>query len=273
MMRRSLIPLALIAGLVLPAGAGATTVTARGGGVTASVTYTGRIPDFHGLRLRIARGARTLYSGAIRDKACGAHCWPQTGPGHPAVRLADLGNGRGDDVLLGLYTGGAHCCSVLQVFRPSGGRYVRAARHDFGDPGYRLERLGGAPRFVTADDTFAYAFTDYAASGMPVQVLRLHGGKFVDVTARYPALVRRDAARWLRAFRRQASSGYRDSVGVLGAWVADEANLGRYRHAIAYARAQARAGHLHSGLGASLSGAKFVAALAKLLARDGYPTS
>lgn len=280
-MRRALIPLALAAGLILPATAVAGTssggsATAHGGGVTATVTYTGKVPNFRHLRLKIAKRGRTLYSGAIHDKACGSQCWPMSGTGQPTVRLANLDRTGVDDVLLNLFTGGAHCCSVLQLFRPSaamGGRYVLSARYDFGDPGYRLEWLGGAPRFVTADDGFAYAFTDYAASGMPVQVLRLEGVRFVDVTAKYPALVRRDAARWLRAYRKQASSGYQDSVGVMAAWVADEANLGRYRQAIAYAKAQAKVGHLHSGLGTNMGGMRFVHSLEKLLAREKYPLS
>lgn len=281
MLRRTLTPLALIAGLILPASAAAATTssgsaTAHGGGITATVTYTGRIPNFHHLHLKIVKRGRTLYSGAIHDKACGSQCWPMSGTSQPTVRLANLDGTGLDDVLLNLYTGGAHCCSVLQVFRPSaamGGRYVLATRHDFGDPGYRLEWLGGAPRFVTANDVFAYAFTDFAASGMPVQVLQLKGVRFVDATAKYPALVRRDAARWMKAYRKQASSGYQDSVGVMAAWVADEANLGRYRSAIAYAKSQAKAGHLHSGLGKNLGGMKFIAALEKLLAQAGYPTS
>jgi hypothetical protein len=280
-LRRTLIPLAMIAGLILPASAAAGTsaggsATAHGGGLVATVTYSGKIPNFHDMHLKIVKHHRTLYSGAIRDKACGSRCWPLSGTGQPTVRLANLDRTGVDDVLLNLYTGGAHCCSVLQVFRPSAamnGRYVLATRYDFGDPGYRLQWLGGAPRFVTADDSFAYAFTDYAASGMPVKVLALKGVRFVDVTAKYPALVRSDAAKWMKAYRKQASSHYQDSVGVMAAWVADEANLGRYSQAIAYAKAQAKAGHLHSGLGRNMGGKRFVAALQKLLKRDGYPVS
>jgi len=43
---------------------------------------------------------------------------------------------------------------------------------NFGDPGVKMDSIGadGAVDFVSANDAFAYAFTDYAASGVPIQI-------------------------------------------------------------------------------------------------------
>jgi hypothetical protein len=186
------------------------------------------------------------------------------------VQIADVQNDGAADVLLNLYTGGAHCCSVAEVFAPSaalGGRYVPAASHDFGDPGYDLRSLGGARSFVTGDDSFAYAFTDFAASGLPLQILQISDGRFADVTSRFPALVRTDAARWLHAYTRARGV---DDVGLAAAWAADECRLGRSAQALDYLRAQARAGRLRSSLGAAYSGDRFITRLRRLLRRDGY---
>ena len=123
---------------------------------------------------------------------------------------------------------------------------------------------------VTADDTFAYAFTDYAASGLPLKILRLRGAGFVDVTRQYPSMLASDASRWLQAFRSMAPQHYDDSVGLIAAWAADEYLLGRAAQANAFVSQQAAAGHLHSLLAPSLTGRAFVGQLEKFLTSHHY---
>ena len=278
MLRRALLSLALVAGMSSAAVTGAQaaaspprSVSAASGGLTATLSYRGAVPSFRDLRLTIARGATTLYRAPVSYRACGRRCWPVSGSTATSpVQITDVQNDGAADVLLNLYSGGAHCCSIAEVFSPRaapGGRYVLAAAHDFGDPGYRLRTLGGRESFVTGDDSFAYAFTDYAASGLPLQILRLTDGRFADVTSQFPALVRRDATRWLTAYVRARG---RDDVGVAAAWAADECRLGRSAPAFAYLRAQARAGRLQSGFGRAYSGTRFIARLRTQLRRDGY---
>jgi hypothetical protein len=270
MLRRTLIPIALAAGLLLPATASAKQVVVHHDGRTAVVSYTGSPPSYRNLELVITRGPYTVYRGRLSARQCGHECWPQIGTTQKVVQFAGLDGPGSADVVVNLYTGGAHCCSIAEVFRPSAalnGDYVLAATHDFGDPGDRLQRLDGRLVFVTGDDSFAYAFTDFADSGLPLQIRRLSGVTFRDVTAEYPALVRRDAARWLTAYHRAKRS---NDVGLIAAWAADEATLGHWPSAHAYLVAQARAGHLNSGFGASESGMRFIAKLHALLRRDRY---
>jgi len=72
------------------------------------------------------------------------------------------------------------------------------------------------------------------------------------------------------AFDSMSRGGYTDSVGVIAAWAADEALLGRERSADRFLQGQAKAGHLNSPLYPHQGGEKFIAALDRLLEKDGY---
>ena len=275
-MRRILIIcLVLGASALLAPAALATTQTATGGAVTATFSFTGTFPSFSGLHLTIAQSGSVLYDQPVTSRACGSICAPQaTGARASSVHVIDLDGIGQPNVVLDLYTGGAHCCSVEEVFTfdPGSMTYAETERN-FGDPGARIEDLkhDGHFEFVTADDGFAYAFTDFAASGLPLQIFTFTGSRFQDVTGHYPALIRKDAATWLKAFKGMARGHYSDSVGIIAAWAADEYRLGKSAAANRYLHQQAKAGHLRSPLGASVAqGQKFVTRLQKFLRRHGY---
>ncbi len=275
MLRKTLIPLALAAGLVIPATAGAKTYTATDRSLSASISTHGTLTRPAAPTLTIseqgAGGTTTLFKGAVSNRACGTGCIVSTAPADPPLRFAALDGAGSADLLVNLYSGGANCCTVLDLFRPSAalnGQYVLSASHNFAYDGYRLETIASHELFVTADPSFSTVFTDFASSGLPLQILRLSGVKFIDVTSRYPRLVRRDAARWLRAYRR--ARGHND-VGLIAPWAADEARLGRWRAAHAYLVSQARAGRLRSTLFPhASSGTRFIGQLQALLRRRGY---
>ena len=214
-----------------------------------------------------------MYDAAVTDSACGTGCGPGAQSG-TSVHVLDLAHNGTRDVVLDLYSGGAHCCTIEQVFAPrADGSYAKVAEHNFRDPGDRILDLNhnGRFEFLTADDRFAYAFTDFAASGLPVQVLSFSGGRFHDVTRQYRHRVARDGDRWLGAFRSQAAKHFADTTGYIAAWAADEDLLGKHVAVDRYLNAQARAGHLNQLLGAQMpSGRQFVAALHRFLHRLGY---
>ncbi len=275
-MRRLLITALVLGASALAAPVAlATTQTASSGAVTATFTFSGQFPTFSGLHLSIAQSGTVLYDQPVSSHWCGDLCGPlATSPKAPSVHVIDLDATGQPNVLLGLYTGGAHCCAVEQVFTfdPGTMTYARV-EHLFGNAFPRTEDLGhdGQFEFVAADDAFAYAFTDFAASGMPLQILTFTGSRFSDVTGRYPALIRKDATRWLKAFNGERRDHYSDSVGLIAAWAADEYRLGKVAAANRFLHQQARAGHLNSPLGASVAqGQKFVSRLQKFLRRHGY---
>lgn len=272
-MRRALTILAVTGACLTAAPAAiATTETASAGNVTATFTFQGKLPRFHGLRLTIARGGAAVYDQPVVASFCGNLCWP--GPsvsGRSAVQVVDLEHTGEPDVVLDLYSGGAHCCNQVQIFSfdAASSRYVETERV-FGDPVARIVDLAhdGRFEFVTADDSFAYRFTDFGASGLPIEILSFAGGHFTDVTRSYPSLVAKNAALYLRAFKGMAKEHYPDSVGVIAAWAADEDLLGHSKLVSRYLRAQAAAGHLNAPFMAG--GTKFIANLQKFLRRQGY---
>jgi hypothetical protein len=275
-MRRIFVTALVLASSALLAPAAlASTQTASAGAVTATFTFGGKYPNYTGLHLTIAQSGSVLYDQPVSSKTCGKFCAPgATGSKASSVHIIDLDHTGQPNVVLDLYSGGAHCCSIEQVFTfdPGAMTYTKTERN-FGDPGDRIEDLNhdGHFEFVTADDAFAYTFTDFAASGLPLQILSFTGSRFADVTGSYPALIRKDAAFWLKTFKGMARQHYQDSVGVIAAWAADEYRLGKSAAANRYLSQQAKAGHLKSPLGRSVAqGQRFVVALKKFLRRHGY---
>jgi hypothetical protein len=272
-MRRTLAIL-LVTTLCLIAApvAQATTQTSSAGNVSATFTFHGKLPHFRGLHLTISRNGAVVYNQPVVAKFCGKLCWP--GPAvtrRSSVQAVDL-EGNGDpDVVLDLYSGGAHCCTVVQIFSfdPATATYVKTERV-FGDPDAKVVDLShdGHLEFLTADDSFAYRFTDFAASGLPIEIFTFANRQFTDVTRSYPTLIAKDAALWLRAFKAQAKQHYPDSVGVIAAWAADEDRLGHTKLVTRFLHQQAAAGHLNAPFAAT--GSKFVAKLQKFLRRRGY---
>jgi hypothetical protein len=275
MMRRTVIAIAVMASLVVPSTALAASSTAAGRGVTAKLSWSGKYGMEHGIALQISSGGTVLYRKPISSPSCGMYCNVAVYGTHAPVHVVALdGPSAAPNVLVDLFTGGAHCCSVAQVFSESTAGTWSEVEHNFGDPGYRVATVGtgtsAAKVFITADDSFAYAFTDYADSGLPLQILSLQNGRFVDVTSQYRSLIKADAARWLRAYKSMAPK-FADSVGVIAPWVADEARLGNASQAFDYLRQQASLGHLNGGpYPVTKGGTAYVAHLRRLLVKDGY---
>ncbi|HEY7574210.1 MAG TPA: hypothetical protein VIB08_03555 [Thermoanaerobaculia bacterium] len=152
---------------------------------------------------------------------------PDRGP----LAAEDLdGNGE-PEVLLDLYSGGAHCCSSTRIyFRSGNGRYAMLS-HDWGNAGYRLEDFDRDRKleFLSADDAFSYAFTSYAASRRPPRIWRFEDGRLADVTRRHPKILEEDAASCWKAFAELSPKDPTgdDVRGLAGAYVADQCLLDR----------------------------------------------
>jgi hypothetical protein len=219
--RRELILPLVVLSLAAAGSSGAASrdvIHAARGQVRAELTWTKVRVDFRHVEIRIqkpgVRYVRRLGTWYVQ---------------RPTLHLRDLDADGEPEVWVDTYTGGAHCCWVSWIFRFADrrGSYVGAA-HTWGNVAYRLENVDrtGPPEFVTSDDRFAYVFTSFAASVFPRRIWRLEGGRLVDVTKSLPTLVERDRAKLWKAYlslRRERL----DVRGVLAAWMADEALLGR----------------------------------------------
>ncbi|HET6508536.1 MAG TPA: hypothetical protein VFG42_17220 [Baekduia sp.] len=258
--------LAVVAALVLAAPAAAETQTASLGAVSATFSYT-KVDDFQysGMDVQITRAGAVAYTGVASGPGCAPpYCAPGGAVGGSALRVADLDGDGEPEVLVDLYTGGAHCCTIAEIFRWTGSTYATTTR-DFADFGYTLN--GGT--FVTGDVRFAYSFASFADSAMPVRLLAFKAGTFSDVTRAHPATLRADAARWLKEYKKRR--GGTRALGLLAAWVADEYRLGASGHAAAdrFLTAELRAGRLRADQGWP-HGKAYISALKRRLRAWGY---
>jgi hypothetical protein len=239
--------LVLLAPLLCAAPAHAETQTATSGAVTAAFSFD-RVDDweFTNFHLTVTRAGVAAYDGPIRVNGCeDPYCHPGGGDQRDSVRAGDL-DGNGDpEVLVDFFTGGAHCCYASVLLWWDGTAY-RAIERNWGDPGYRVSNADGrgTPELVTADPRFAYAFSAFAFSGFPVRILRFRDGRLINVTHQMRRVVRADARRWMRAYRRMPRSY--EPQGVLAAWAADRYLLGHRRSALRFVRRAVRSGKLRS---------------------------
>ncbi|MDH2904239.1 MAG: hypothetical protein PXZ08_09880 [Actinomycetota bacterium] len=277
--RRRLVAITVVVASLLGSSslADAATRTVSAGGLTATFTYQGSLPLPRYLHLTLSQNGQVFYDRPVHSKWCGENCAPNLiAPASTLLHLVRLQQHGPLSVVLDLYSGGAHCCTIEQAFTfsfQSNARRVHMVEHNFGDPSVNLARIGprGTYDFVSADDRFAYEFTDYAASGLPIEILSVAHNSFRNVTRSFPQLIARDAAQWMSDFKAQASSHYQDTVGLVAAWAADEDLLGHSVAVSNFLATQARAGHLNSALSPiNPSGQKFVAALQRFLRKAGY---
>jgi hypothetical protein len=151
-------------------------------------------------------------------------------PNDPAaasmVKVADLDGDGEPEVLVDTFSGGAHCCLTTRLLSFNGTGYT-PKDINYRDAGYQLKDADGDGRFelVGQDPIFAGAFTAFAGSALPPQVLAVDHGNVVDVTRKHPKLIRADAATLLKDLRKAKRGD--DVRGVLAAYVADQYLLGR----------------------------------------------
>lgn len=269
--------LLVVVGLLAVAGGAAAdtgpwkpvTVTRTAGAVSAVMTYekrdAGYESEYRRLKVVVKNGGKTLYSRML--------CAPATcgGGSQHELKLENVWGGSAKEAVLGIYTGGAHCCFETTVILVDGPRAGRVLHYGWGDPGYHGEVHDGQYQFITADDRFAYEFTYYAASGFPTQVLVINeaGTKFVDVTRTRLDLVREDAASYWKSYLHYRGSAEDDSRGLLAAWCADQYLLGTPEACTTELASALKAGYL-AGDTLWPAGAKFGTALHKRLVQWGY---
>lgn len=245
--------------------------TAAEGSIQAELSYNFKQPyEFSKTRVTIKRGGTVLADQALKPIAGAVEIVPARFFDHGrSVAVRNLDTDVEPEVVLDLYSGGAHCCWYTEVYR-----YVAASSsyqpttHVFGNAQYRTADLDhdGLPELLTGDDRFAYVFTDFADSSFPVQILRYRSDRFVDVTRRFPALIRRDARKeWRWALSRQRRT---NNVGFLAAWTADQCLLRQCKSAFRQLSVLRRQRRI--GLGWDRTARQYITHLRRFLRRTGY---
>jgi hypothetical protein len=205
-------------------------ITHASGAVSATLAWDKAEFGVANPRLAVTR-AGVRYDLTIAD-VCQEGCIlvpdddPSDASGSSMLKVADLDGDGEPEVLVDTFSGGAHCCLTARLLTWDGTGYA-PKDFNYGDVGYQLKDLDGdgRPELVGNDPVFSGAFTAFAASAFPPLVFRVDHGRFVDVTKRFPSLVRKDAAARLKDLRKARKGG--DVRGVLAAYVADQYLLGK----------------------------------------------
>jgi hypothetical protein len=138
-------------------------------------------------------------------------------------------------VLFQSYSGGAHCCTQIQVIYPESGRLQIVDLGEW-DSGYwdalPVDRNGdGRLDFEFVDNAFLYAFASYADSSAPPLIMNIDGDRTVDVS-RDPGF--RPLYERAMAAEREAClrpEGGRTPNGACAAYVAAAARAGQFERA------------------------------------------
>jgi hypothetical protein len=273
--RRALVAGVLVA-LALPGAAladDAGSVTASGGAVQATLSWEKADYGVKNPRLIVVRAGATLYDGSpVGDPdTCAVGCiFAGTGADAP-LKVLDLGGDAEPEVLVDVFTGGAHCCVLSEILRFTGSGYARLET-DWGSSGYKLEDLDGdgRPELNGSDFAFEDAFTSHAASFEPPLVLAYDPAQksgFRDVTRRFPAVVRKNAKEALHVLR-TARRQHAETLGIVAAYTADLYLLGRGREVRPYLHRARKRGDLRTIAGRAPR--SFDATLLKFLRKRGY---
>jgi hypothetical protein len=266
---------------VLPASAAARTVTRTEGAVTATLSWKGNFAETRKFRLAIQRSGTLAFEGKVVAEACDpgkvriACPWPA---GKRPLDVAELDvdaepEDAEPEVVVGGFTGGAHCCVVAIVYRWNGSVY-ETAEHNFLDAGYDLEDLdgNGVAEFVSRDARFAFLYGSFAESVFPIQMYAFNNA-FIDITTGFPDEVKADMRALRKEYERRADTRRRLGVrSALAAYVADLYSLDRDRKVNRVLKTALRRGLLdrQTRFDAGPFRKRFISDLKRTLDRFGY---
>ncbi len=245
--RRLMALLTAVAGLAFTSsahaqnGVKAGSITKSDGTVSATLSWKAGEFAARAPRLQVSRAGTVVSDISVADTC--KNCvfledyTPEDGPVQSILHVVDLDGDGEAEVSFDTYSAGAHCCTTQRIYGYDAAKnvYRRKLSVAWGNVGYTIEDLDGdgRPELSGADDAFAYAFASYAASAFPPHVLSYRvdaatgKAKAVDVTRRFPALIRKDAA-YLLAFIRKAKPARDHEIqGAIAAYVADQYLLGK----------------------------------------------
>ena len=214
-----------------------------------------------------------IEGAVVLDRDLTKACQLCTGLADPKhdIALRDLESDGEPEVVVDLFSGGAHCCFTSLIFKLKPGpppTYAMTVA-SWGNGGYALKQLDGdgIADFQSDDDRFAYKFAPYVASYRPPRIFNFTGGRLVDVTRHFPALIRRD----MREIDKTLPDGrkFGETRGLIAARVADMELLGQGAKVDAYLQKALARGDLN-GISGYPKGKKFIAALKKFLRNTGY---
>lgn len=211
--------------LSLPLAASAETRTAQSGNVQAEVSFDRQEYGLKNLRLKVSRSGQVVFNQPILE----SDYFRLADYENQVPKVLDLDGDGEPEVVVDLFSGGAHCCTSSWIYRyQSKQKTYDFIQANWRDIGYQLQDLDQdrIPEFISADARFAYAFSSFAGSGFPIAIWQYRQGKLLNVTRRYPKLVYSDALRYWKIYE-QIRSQDAEVKGILAAYLADKYLLGQ----------------------------------------------
>ena len=158
------------------------------------------------------------------------HMGLSTGTTHTLIQIVELDVGNSSpEVLFSQYSGGAHCCALVTIFRENdqgAWQAIDAGAFD-GNIFPATEPIPGHGYLLaTVDNRFFYRFSSYVRSSPPLQFLALQGDQVVDVSDR-PHLRPLFEENARSKARQLANHGGGEVNGLLAGYAASHARAGR----------------------------------------------
>lgn len=137
------------------------------------------------------------------------------------------------EIAFSAFWGGAHCCTVTEIFSSVGNYWVRTEASTLDGDGYTFDDIDGdgSMELISSDNSFLYAFSPYAYSWTPKIIEQLRDGIISDQShnSRFTNYYRRELAGMEHLARNDMSLW--NSNGFLAAWVATKALVGEFDEA------------------------------------------
>jgi hypothetical protein len=146
------------------------------------------------------------------------------------LELKDIDQDAVPEVIVSTYSGGAHCCTNFTIHGSLQGQPITTETGPLNSDGGEFKDLDGDGKqaFRTVDNSFLYAFDSYAGSFAPTRIYQYKAGKLVNVTRKYPKVLRAHASRMYQTLRENQKE-MRSTNGVLAGYVAQKILLGEYQ--------------------------------------------
>lgn len=128
--------------------------------------------------LKVKKNKKTIFKETYYD-------------GITDIKEYDLDNDGKKEILIEMYSAGAHCCSSLFAGEIANNKFRYTDSILWGNSFYEIRDLNGDKKYEISgvNDMFAYEFTNYAQSQMNILIYGYEKKKFVNVTKNFPELV------------------------------------------------------------------------------------
>lgn len=179
--------------------------------------------DMHSPRIMGTRNGQVVFSSVMSAAS--------TSNGQSSATAVHLDPASSvPEIVFSAYWGGAHCCTVTEIFSSVGNHWARTEASTLDGGGYTFHDIDGdgSMELISLDNSFLYAFAPYVYSWAPKVVEQLRDGVLSDQrhNPSFATYYRRELAGMEHLARHDASLW--NSNGFLAAWVATKTLVGEF---------------------------------------------